>query len=134
MSDGLGWRSRRRIPSRFVDMKCIYQFRSGYPWSWNLPATPPRCAPFGRVLICLLGLAPYLAAESPSELLARAEKLADVYNWYDAEPLNSQAEAGFRALGDQRNALFAQANKLRGEMQIRPFPEVIDAIDSILAT
>src|SRR5215831_16340372 len=74
-----------------------------------------------------------LAGADPHELLSRAEKLTDLYNWYDAQPLYAEAEAGFRAEGDERDALYAEVSRLRGEMQIRPFPELIDAIDDILA-
>ncbi len=70
----------------------------------------------------------------PNELLARAEQLADVYNWYDAEPLYAQAELAFRDSGDRRNTFFAQVSRLRGEMQIRAFPDLIQSIDSILAS
>jgi tetratricopeptide (TPR) repeat protein len=63
-----------------------------------------------------------------------AEQLVDLYNWYDAQPLFAEAERMFLAQGDKRNALFAQASRLRGEMQMRPFHEVIEAIDEILAT
>jgi tetratricopeptide (TPR) repeat protein len=70
----------------------------------------------------------------PRQALAKAEQLADIYNWYDAHPYFAEAEKLFLAQSDERNALFARASRLRGEMQILPFPEVIDAIDGILST
>lgn len=76
---------------------------------------------------------PIIAAE-PRQLLAQAEQLADAYNWYDAEPLYAEAEKGFDLAGDGRNALFARVSRLRGEMQIRALPGLVDEIDSILAT
>jgi hypothetical protein len=88
----------------------------------------------GVGLICLICTARPLTAADPAQLLATAEHLADLYNWYDAHPLYAEAEAAFRDAGDQRNGLFAQASRLRGEMQIRAFPELLDAIDSILAS
>jgi CHAT domain-containing protein len=74
-----------------------------------------------------------LIAADPTQLLVEAERLADVYNWYDAHPLYAEAETAFRQAGDQRNALFAQVSRLRGEMQIRPLSEMLESIDSILA-
>jgi CHAT domain-containing protein len=70
----------------------------------------------------------------PRQALEKAEHLADIYNWYDAHPFFVEAERTFLAQGDERNALFARASRLRGEMQILPFPDLIDAIDGILAT
>ncbi len=70
----------------------------------------------------------------PSPVMERAEHLVDLYNWYDAHPLFAKAEKMFLAQGDERNALFARASRLRGEMQVRPFHEVIEAMDEILAT
>jgi tetratricopeptide (TPR) repeat protein len=76
---------------------------------------------------------PLIAAE-PGQLLAQAEQLADVYNWYDAQPLYAEAENGFNLVGDKRNALFARVSRLRGEMQVRALLQLVDEIDSILAT
>jgi CHAT domain-containing protein/tetratricopeptide (TPR) repeat protein len=72
-------------------------------------------------------------ATEPGQLLAQAEALANVYNWYDAEPLYAAAESGFDLVGDRRNALFARVSRLRGEMQVRSLPELVEEIDSILA-
>src|SRR5690349_12986149 len=94
---------------------------------------PAPRAPLSRWIV-LFGLAwlfcgPWrLVAADPAQLLAEAERLADAYNWYDAHPLYSQAEAAFRQAGDERNALFAQVSRLRGEMQVRALPDVIARI------
>ena len=74
------------------------------------------------------------AFTDPRQALQKAEQLADIYNWYDAHPYYVEAERLFLARGDERNALFARASRLRGEMQIRPFSNVIDAIDEILSS
>jgi CHAT domain-containing protein/tetratricopeptide (TPR) repeat protein len=70
----------------------------------------------------------------PKQLLAAAERLADLYNWYDAQPLYAGAEKGFALLGDDRNAMFARVSRLRGEMQIRAFSTLVNDVDSILET
>lgn len=85
-------------------------------------------------LVCLFWLVRPLPAADPEELLVQAERLADVYNWYDSHSLYAEAEKEFRDAGDERNALFAQVSRLRGEMQIRPLSELTDEISSILAT
>ena len=89
------------------------------------------------VLLLWPGLYP-LAAQIPApftdprQAMEKAEHLADIYNWYDAHPFFLEAERMFLAQGDERNALFARASRLRGEMQILPFPDLIEAIDGIL--
>ena len=70
----------------------------------------------------------------PRQAMEKAEHLTDLYNWYDAHPYYLEAERMFLAQGDERNALFARASRLRGEMQILPFPDLIEAIDAILST
>lgn len=74
------------------------------------------------------------ASADPRQAMEKAEHLVDIYNWYDAHPYYMEAERMFLAQGDERNALFARASRLRGEMQILPFPDLIDAIDKILST
>jgi tetratricopeptide (TPR) repeat protein len=86
------------------------------------------------VIIGVFWYARPLGAADPAQLLAQAEKLADLYNWYDALPLYQQAEKAFEEAGDERNALFARVSRLRGEMQVRALPELVETIDSILAT
>jgi CHAT domain-containing protein len=85
-------------------------------------------------LICLLWHARTLGAADPAQLLAQAEQLADLYNWYDAHTLYQEAEKAFESAGDKRNALFARVSRLRGEMQTLALPELVETIDSILAT
>lgn len=88
---------------------------------------------FLGLICCVCSAQPVIAAD-PAQLLAQAEPLADLYNWYNAQPLYAEAEAAFRRAGDQRNALFAQVSRLRGEMQVRSLSELVENIDSILAT
>ena len=93
--------------------------------SLAIAALALNCTPF---------LVPPLIAAEPEQLLAQAEQLADLYNWYDAQPLYAEAENGFNLVGDTRNALFARVSRLRGEMQLRALPGLVEEIDSILAT
>jgi CHAT domain-containing protein len=84
--------------------------------------------------VCTTGAQVPAAFTDARQALEKGEVLANVYNWYDAHPYFAEAEKLFRAQGDERNALFAKASRLRGEMQVVPFLEVIDAIDEILST
>lgn len=95
--------------------------------------------PFAAAILLLWPALDPSAAQSPPftdprEAIEKAEHLVDIYNWYDAHPYYVEAERMFLAQGDERNALFARASRLRGEMQILPFPDLIDDIDNILAT
>ncbi len=49
-----------------------------------------------------------LNAQSPVELLAQADRLADQGNWAKARPIYAAAESEFRRLGDRRNMLLAE--------------------------
>src|SRR5207245_9986383 len=105
------------------------KFRRVGRTTWN-SAFRAACLAIGALA---LWMSPLLADE-PGQLLARAEQLADLYNWYDAEPLYAEAESGFNLAGDKRNVLFARVSRLRGEMQIRGLTQLVDDIDSILET
>src|ERR1035438_4381017 len=102
--------------------------------AWNRAGGIASVAIAALALNCTPCLVPPLLAGEPEQLLAQAEQLADLYNWYDAQPLYAEAESGFNLVGDKRNALFARVSRLRGEMQLRALPGLVDEIDSILAT
>ena len=111
----------------------VRRFQSVGCAAWN-DASRFAWLAVGALALCTLSLVRPLLADEPGQLLARAEQLADLYNWYDAEPLYAQAENAFDLAGDKRNALFARVSRLRGQMQIRALPGLVDEIDSILAT
>jgi hypothetical protein len=60
----------------------------------------------------------------PERLLEQAERLAWLKAWTRAEPLYEQAARLFTARGDRRNALYAEINRLRGELPRLPVREV----------
>lgn len=72
------------------------------------------------LLACSLA-APTLAQTpvDPHKLLAEADRLAWLRAWTRAEPLYAQARAAFTTAGDERNALYAEVSRLRGQL-VRP--------------
>ncbi len=68
------------------------------------------------LLFSILGLngAP---PQDPKSILAEADRLAWLKNWTRAKPLFEEAEQGFTARGDRRNALYCHVGKLRGELR-----------------
>jgi len=60
----------------------------------------------------------------PHKILEEADRLAWLRAWTRAAPLYEQAEQLFAARGDRRNVLYAQINRLRGELPRLPVPEV----------
>jgi tetratricopeptide (TPR) repeat protein len=60
-----------------------------------------------------------LDAQQPGakEVLARAQHLADLYNWADAAPAFTEAEELFVAAGDQRNAFYAKLGRIRANIE-----------------
>lgn len=64
------------------------------------------------------------ATEDAATLLREADRLTWLTNWSAATPLFARAETIAREAGDARNALYAKFGRLRGEMQIRPLPDV----------
>src|SRR5690606_12665790 len=62
--------------------------------------------------------------EDHGALLREADGLAWLTNWTAATPVFARAETLARDAGDERNALYAKFGRLRGEMQVRPLPDV----------
>src|SRR5262249_28630274 len=77
-------------------------------------------------VIAIIGVSwPALAQENdPEKLIQQAERLAWLKAWIRAEPLYAEAARLFAARGDRRNALYAEVNRLRGEMPRLPIGEV----------
>lgn len=84
-------------------------------------------------LFVLLVLLPSVVrAQSPTEALAKADRLADLRAWTRAEPFFIEAEKGFIKAGDARNALFARLGRIRGELPRRSIAEVSKELAYIL--
>ena len=63
-------------------------------------------------------------AQSATELLAEADRLAWLKNWTKAEPLFSKAEQMFASSGDERDALYSKISAIRGRLPKLPLIEV----------
>ena len=75
-------------------------------------------------LLCFPALAlwPAPSASSSDNLLRRALRRADLYNWADAYRDFSEAERLLKAQGDTRNALYAHLGALRASMEQKSLP------------
>ena len=62
--------------------------------------------------------------DAPDQLLRRADRLAWLRNWTQAEPFYAEAKRQFVARGDERNALYASVNELRAQLPRLPVPQV----------
>src|SRR5262249_12326486 len=71
-----------------------------------------------------------------ADALQRALHLADLYDWADAGPDFTEAEKGFLAAGDQRNALYARLGKIRANAatEQRALPEIAAQLAAELET
>jgi CHAT domain-containing protein len=91
----------------------------------------------GRVLVMALAalLAPSVPAQelqNPDRLLEEAERLAWLKAWARAEPLYAEAARLYAARGDRRNEVFAEINRLRGELPRLPVPVVSQRLAEFL--
>ena len=77
-------------------------------------------------------------AQTPSELLSQADRLAEQGNWYKAAPLYAKAEKEFERAGDRRNELYARFGRLHWEAEsgsyraTRPGQVMRDITDSVV--
>ena len=63
-------------------------------------------------------------AQSPTDLLAEADRLALLFNWPKAAPLYAQAHTLFEKSGDAQNALFARLGYIWATASIGVRPEI----------
>ena len=64
------------------------------------------------------------AIRDPDTLLREAEQLAWLKAWTTAAPMYEEAARLYAARGDRRNALFAEINRLRGDLPRLAVPDV----------
>ena len=84
-------------------------------------------------LLALLQCTPAVAQVSdPHKLLAEADRLAWLRVWTRAEPLYAKAREAFIASGDERNALYAEVSRLRGQLPTLAVPEVSERLSEYL--
>ena len=70
--------------------------------------------------------------EDPQKLLNEADRLAWLRVWTRAEPLYAKAREAFIASGDERNALYAEVSRLRGQLPTLAVPEVSERLSEYL--
>jgi CHAT domain-containing protein/predicted negative regulator of RcsB-dependent stress response len=84
-------------------------------------------------LLALLQYSPTVAqVADPHKLLAEADRLAWLRVWTRAEPLYAKAREAFIASGDERNALYAEVSRLRGQLPTLAVPEVSERLSEYL--
>ena len=77
-------------------------------------------------LLALLQCTPAVAqVADPHKLLTEADRLAWLRVWTRAEPLFAKAREAFIASGDERNALYAEVSRLRGQFTTLDFPRPV---------
>lgn len=82
--------------------------------------------------VVLVSSATFAQTADPQELLTEAERLAWLKAWTKAEPLFTEAHRAFAARGDERNALYAEINALRGRLPRLAVPDVSERLTEYL--
>lgn len=84
-------------------------------------------------LLAFFQYSPAVAQVSDAhKLLAEADRLAWLRVWTRAEPLYAKARDAFIANGDERNALYAEVSRLRGQLPTLPVPDVSERLSDYL--
>lgn len=84
----------------------------------------------GGVVVVSVLLCPAAFAQTADaqKLLAEADRLAWLTNWYNALPIYAEVERAATKNGNRRDALYAKFGRLRGQMQTLPLPDVSEQI------
>jgi tetratricopeptide (TPR) repeat protein len=86
----------------------------------------------GTLLAALLCPPVVAQTSDPDKLIAEADRLAWLRVWTRAEPLYAKAREAFIARGDERNALYAEVSRLRGQLPTLAVPEVSERLSDYL--
>ena len=86
----------------------------------------------GTLLAALLCPPVVAQTSDPHKLIAEADRLAWLRVWTRAEPLYAKAREAFIASGDERNALYAEVSRLRGQLPTLAVPEVSERLSDYL--
>ena len=86
----------------------------------------------GTLLAALLCPPVVAQTSDPHKLIAEADRLAWLRVWTRAEPLYAKAREAFIARGDERNALYAEVSRLRGQLPTLSVHEVSERLTIIL--
>lgn len=73
-----------------------------------------RLPVFAFILSVLIGTC--VQAQTPAELVAHADQLAERSDWHDAGPLYEKAEVAYRKTGDTKNELYAKFGRLHRDL------------------
>src|SRR5262245_13826320 len=84
------------------------------------------------LLVCAIGSSAHGQTDNPQKLLAEADRLAWLRVWTRAEPVYGDAREAFIRVGDKRNALYAEVNRLRGQLPRLAVPEVSERLSLYL--
>jgi len=96
-------------------------------------ANQPYCT-VGASAIIAAGLSALCVyAQSPTELLAQADRLGDRSDWRSAGPLYAKAEAAYRSSGDVRNELYARIGRLHRDLADGSYRTVRAEVVKVLA-
>lgn len=66
----------------------------------------------------------------PDAMLARANRLAWLFNWPKAEPLYVRAEELFKEKGDERNEVYARVGRIRAQSETMSYVDVSRVIET----
>ena len=83
------------------------QRKCDQPWLWTA----------ARLIVAGMMASTGSHAQTPSELLSQADRLAEQGNWSKAAPLYATAEKEFQREGDRRNELYAKFGRLHREAE-----------------
>jgi CHAT domain-containing protein len=95
--------------------------------------TSPGCDLRIAIVFVLLTFSPRLTvAQTPDDLVAQADRLADQGNWSAAGPLYSRAEEAFHAKGDARSEIYARIGRLHRDEEAGSYRAVRMEAERIL--
>lgn len=89
---------------------------------------------FRAVLMAAAITATVVRADPSDDALAKAKRLADLYNWIDAAPLFAEAERLYAGSPDSDEARIAQCGQLRASMEERPLPILTEQLSQLIAS
>lgn len=88
---------------------------------------------WASAFLCVSSAGLLWAAEDAATLLRDADRYADAGNWIAARDLYARAQQAFRAVGDERNELYAKFGRMHRDVEAGSYSTVLQEVEADLA-
>jgi len=85
--------------------------------------------PLAAIFLAATAVCAATRTDGPQDTLAKADRMAMLYNWPKATPLYKQAGDGFKRIGDNKGQLAARLGWIRSQVESGVSPAIAQEVE-----